>query len=442
MSIYRSMAIRLAGTLFVVGSLSGCGGGGGSGAAITVNPADVVGTWKMVSHTPPGGSAVDVSSYNITLVSDALTYTIAYPLAIPGNPQAPCTEYGTWSISGNNLTTTPIAGSTCDNPASTQTLAISGTTMTMSDADGTGVFQRQTATPVTGSALVGTWKMMAKDKAGTVTALNQSNVTLDLGSANYTLTGISCSETGTWSISGSALNFVPAAAGGTCGNSVAYSESASLNDPLVTLTDAVAITIWEKLLAAPASPVANGTNGAVSLSWQAVSGATGYKVYRATASGALAAKTVIANTGSTSYQDTAAVAGTTYYYQITAVSAVGESLPSAEVNGSATAPPSPVTGLIATPGTGQVFLAWNAVSGATSYKVYGYSTGIGMCKVFAPNMGTGDYSLTGWGLLGSTTLTNSTIINTTAGICYQFMVTAVNTYGESLSMSYVNATPQ
>lgn len=441
MSIFRNMTVRSAGILFVFSLLSGCGGGGGSApTAPTVNPADVIGTWKMVSHTPPGGGATDASSYNISLVSDASTYTIVYPVAIPGNTQTPCTEYGTWSVSGNNLNMTPIAGSTCGNTASTLALSISGSTMTVSDADGTAAFQKQTANPVTGGTLVGTWKVMAIVDAGALTPMSQISTTVTLNASAYSISLPNCTETGTWSASGNTLSFSVDPAS-TCGSSSTYTETVYWNDPLLTLnlSSTTQDIIWQKQLDAPASPAATVTNGAVDISWQAVSGATGYKVYRGTVSGTLATKTLIGSPYGNAWRDVTAAAGTAYYYQVTAVGASGESTPSAEVGAVLT--PSPVTGLTATPGTGQVTLSWNAVSGADSYNVYHYTTGIGMCQVFVKEIGTNYYSLTGWTNLGAVLSAGANVTGTSSGICHQFMVTAVNAAGESLSMSYVNATP-
>lgn len=439
MNIFRSMIIKSMGILLVgLTSLSGCGGGGSQPPA-NLNAADVIGSWKMVSFTPPGGASVDVSPYNISLVSTASAYTIVLPVSIPGG-QSACTEYGTWTLSGNSLATMPIAGSTCGNSSSTQTLSISGTTMTKSDASGVEVYHRQTAAPINSSALVGTWKIAAVVNRGTGAATPTSSIVI-LDPSTYSLAQPNCSETGTWSVLESTLSFTPAT--GTCGNNSTYLEPVSWNDPLMLWTEAQNIGVLARLPDAPASLVATGTGSGISLSWQAVNGSVVYKVYRGTASGPLADKTQIFTAVTTSFEDTTAVSGITYYYQITASGTNGESLPSSEVSGTSAASPGPVTGLTATAGTGQVTLSWNAVSGATSYNIYYYSNGIGICHVFAPNIGAYDYSLTGWTQLTGSLITASPVIvtGTTAGICHQFMVTAVNAYGESLSMGYVNATP-
>ncbi|HSZ54098.1 MAG TPA: immunoglobulin domain-containing protein, partial [Tepidisphaeraceae bacterium] len=85
-------------------------------------------------------------------------------------------------------------------------------------------------------------------------------------------------------------------------------------------------------------------NNQVALSWSASTGATGYNIYRGTTKGG---ETLLASpTGTaTTYLDTAASNGTTYYYEVTAVNAGGESPRSTEVSASPQAPVPGVTGL-------------------------------------------------------------------------------------------------
>lgn len=97
---------------------------------------------------------------------------------------------------------------------------------------------------------------------------------------------------------------------------------------------------------APQILLANGGNAQVSLNWTVPasdggSAITGYKVYRSTTSNAETLLASPAGTG-TIYTDFAVVNGTTYYYKVTAVNAVGESALSNELSGTPTAPSSPV----------------------------------------------------------------------------------------------------
>ncbi|MGD1085303.1 MAG: hypothetical protein ABSA47_11225 [Verrucomicrobiota bacterium] len=170
----------------------------------------------------------------------------------------------------------------------------------------------------------------------------------------------------------------------------------------------------------------NATAGSnqVVLSWGASAGAYGYNVYRSTSSGG--PYTEIASVTTTSYTDTTAVNGTTYYYVITATNPGDESTYSSQVSATPTggAPPTP-TGLQATAGNDQVALVWNASTGATSYNV-GRSTTSG-----------GPYTT-----IASPTTTNYTDTTAVNGTTYYYVVAAVNGGGTSANSSQVSATPE
>jgi uncharacterized repeat protein (TIGR02543 family) len=65
------------------------------------------------------------------------------------------------------------------------------------------------------------------------------------------------------------------------------------------------------------------SSGSITVSWSAVSGASGYKVYRATSSSGSYDR--VGDSASTSYTDTALSSGTTYYYKVSAYNDDGES---------------------------------------------------------------------------------------------------------------------
>lgn len=92
--------------------------------------------------------------------------------------------------------------------------------------------------------------------------------------------------------------------------------------------------------------------------------------------------------------------------------------------GSPTVPSAP-TGLSATAGNGQVTLSWNTVSNATSYNV--------------KRSTTSGSNFTTIGSTGSTSFTDTTVTN---GTTYYYVVTAVNSAGESAPSSQVSAKPQ
>ena len=172
--------------------------------------------------------------------------------------------------------------------------------------------------------------------------------------------------------------------------------------------------------AVPAAPVVKAGNSATSgkpmLTWDAVDGATSYKVYRATSQNGPCR--LLGSVTTTTYVNTGAKDGVTYYYKVTAINDSGESAFSNTVSGQNKAvtpkPAAPVVKIGNSATSGKPMLTWNAVSGATSYKVY---------RATSQN---GTYSLLG-------TVTATSYINTGAkdGVTYYYKVKAVNSAGES-----------
>src|SRR6202041_2599415 len=82
--------------------------------------------------------------------------------------------------------------------------------------------------------------------------------------------------------------------------------------------------------AAPANLTATPGNAVVTLTWTASLGATGYNVKRATTNGG--PYTQLAAATSTGYTDSSVTNGTTYYYVVSALNAVGEGANSAQAS--------------------------------------------------------------------------------------------------------------
>ncbi|MCW3795253.1 glycoside hydrolase family 6 protein [Paenibacillus sp. LS1] len=180
--------------------------------------------------------------------------------------------------------------------------------------------------------------------------------------------------------------------------------------------------------AAPAALTASAGNAQVSLTWTASAGATSYSVKRAlSASGPFT--TIAANVSGTSYSNTGLINGTTYYYVVTATNAVGESVNSATATATpiagVTAPAAP-TALTATAGNAQVSLTWAASAGATSYNVKRALSASGPFTTVAANV-------------SGTSYTNTALTN---GTTYHYVVSAVNTAGQSANSAVASATPQ
>ena len=175
----------------------------------------------------------------------------------------------------------------------------------------------------------------------------------------------------------------------------------------------------------PAGVVVSGADGSATVSWSAVSSATSYNIYYATAIGQETGPNGTKVSGATSGQTvTGLTDGTVYYFVVTAVNAAGESGVSSEKSVTPAAlpqaPGSP-TGVTVTAGTGQVTVTWGAVGVATSYNVYYLQSAA------APTTAT---------VIGTGTKVNSlgsplTVTGLATGGSYYFTVTAVNAAGQS-----------
>ena len=176
----------------------------------------------------------------------------------------------------------------------------------------------------------------------------------------------------------------------------------------------------------PAAPVVKIGNSATSgkpvLTWNTVEGATSYRIYRSTSKGS--GYSLLGTTTATGYTNTGAKAGTTYYYRVKACNDAGLSPYSNIVSGNVVVTPKPSAPVVKignSASSGKPMLTWNAVSGATSYKVY---------RAASQN---GTYSL-----LGTVTATSYTNTGAKAGTAYWYKVKAVNSAGESAYSNIVS----
>ena len=188
---------------------------------------------------------------------------------------------------------------------------------------------------------------------------------------------------------------------------------------------------------APQSLQATAGNAQVSLAWTAPSSdggsaITGYRVYRGTAPNPTVA--LIPDLGVvTSFLDSGRTNGQIYYYKVTALNAIGESVASNEANATPSAPasaPSAPQSLQATAGNAQVSLAWTAPSSdggsaITGYRVY-RGTAPNPTVALIPDLGV---------------VTSFLDSGRTNGQIYYYKVTALNAIGESVASNEANATP-
>ena len=174
----------------------------------------------------------------------------------------------------------------------------------------------------------------------------------------------------------------------------------------------------------------------VYLSWNAVSGASAYNIYRSTVPGGEGNLPYQTNVSNPSYSDSAVTAGTTYYYRVTAVGNSSEGGLSNEVSATSGANQLPAPVLKARAGATSVNLTWSAVVGATSYNLYrsiganGQPAGMpGYPSPSPPPMLTG---------LSGTTFSDTGL---TAGTAYSYQVAAVSKDGQGYPSNVVTATP-
>ncbi|MGB7746448.1 MAG: FN3 associated domain-containing protein [Verrucomicrobiia bacterium] len=180
---------------------------------------------------------------------------------------------------------------------------------------------------------------------------------------------------------------------------------------------------------APENLVATPGYGQVILTWTASAspGVTNYNIKRATISGGSGGaytNNIIGSTSGTSYTDTGVDDGTTYYYVVSAVSStVGEGPNSSEASATPLFSPIPVNLTVTNYNFGPVLLTWSTSAGATSYNVK-RSTSTGTETTIA-----------------NTTSANYSDSGALEGTTYFYVISALNSGGESSNSVEVSYTP-
>jgi hypothetical protein len=127
---------------------------------------------------------------------------------------------------------------------------------------------------------------------------------------------------------------------------------------------------WTNMAAPPTGVTAAAqTVSSIRVSWDTVSWAESYKIYRASASTG-GAYSIIHTTQNDSYVDTGLSVNTTYYYKVSIVSAAGEGRLSSYGSAATRIPAVPANLNAMALSSHSIVLSWNAVSEADSYKVY------------------------------------------------------------------------
>lgn len=187
-----------------------------------------------------------------------------------------------------------------------------------------------------------------------------------------------------------------------------------------------------KPVTAPAAPTltASTASGHVDLSWTTPddggSPITGYQVLRGSTSGGESLLATVPATATT-YSDLTATAGSTYFYEVAAVNAVGTGSPSNEVVATAPSTPS-APAATANDGNGKVLLSWTPGSNGGS-TITGYQISRGL----SPGAET-PYATVG-------AVSSFADAAVSAGTAYYYTVAATNAVGTGAGSGEVSATP-
>ena len=158
----------------------------------------------------------------------------------------------------------------------------------------------------------------------------------------------------------------------------------------------------------------------ITIRWSAVSGATGYRIYRSTSD--TGTFTEVGTSTTTSYTNTGLTAGTNYFYKVAAYNSGGQGVQSNAVNVNAVGTPTGVTATAAS--TSSITVSWNSVTGATGYRIYRSTSSSGTFTE-----------------VGTSTTLSFTNTGLTAGTIYYYKVAAYNSSGTGSQSSTVNTTP-
>ncbi len=175
--------------------------------------------------------------------------------------------------------------------------------------------------------------------------------------------------------------------------------------------------------AAPKLTATNdATTGKIKLSWNKVTGASGYEIYRSSGNDNNYKKYTTRSGSSTSYTDSKAKPGINYYYAIRTIYSDTTTKSEWGYTNRMCDLASPELKLTNVSSTGKVKLSWNSVEGATGYEIYRSAGNDRNYKKYTTRSGS------------ATSYTDS---NTKAGITYYYKVRAVYSGKSSANSAWV-----
>ncbi len=360
--------------LGVVG-LGGCSGGGSSGGSATYSVGG-----SISGLTGSGLVLRDNGTDSLSIASGATHFTFSTTLAdrqnflvtVATQPSGQTCTVGQSSgvVSGTNVTTVSVICVAASASVGGSVSGLTGSGLVLQDnggdnltiASGSAAFTFATKLPNNASYAVTVYAQPAGQTCtiangnGTISGANITNVAVTCAANTYsvggtvsglTASGLVLQDNGSdnLSVASGATTFTFAT---KLANGSSYSvtvsaqptgQTCSVTSANGTLSGAnvsnVGVSCAGSVPSAPTGVSANAGNNQVTLSWVAVSGATGYNVYRSNTSGLTTASgtKLTASPSTTSpYVDSTAANGTTYYYIVTAVNGTGESSASTQVS--------------------------------------------------------------------------------------------------------------
>ncbi|GHV72835.1 hypothetical protein AGMMS49940_01370 [Spirochaetia bacterium] len=263
------------------------------------------------------------------------------------------------------------------------------------------------------SPVSGTTAALAAPSGLSVTAQSASGITVSWGAVTgassykiYRANSSSGPFTGSIGIS----NTTAFTDTGLTANTSYWYKVSAVNGTEGAQSAAVSGTTGDIILAAPSGLSATAQSAsAMAISWNAVSGAASYKIYRLNSSSG--AWTSVGASSTTAYSDAGLTANTMYYYTVSAVTGGGtEGTQSAAVSGTTTALAAPTGLSVTVQSSSGITVSWSAVTGASSYKIY------------RANSSSGPFT----GSIGISNTTAFTDTGLTANTTYWYKVSAVN----------------
>ena len=205
------------------------------------------------------------------------------------------------------------------------------------------------------------------------------------------------------------------------GNTYYYKVRALKSDGTAGAWSSVVSVTYKQTLSAPTVTGGNDAQGRPTLTWNAVTGAAKYEVYRARSKDGTYSK--YSTTTGTAYTNSSYLtSGATYYYKVRALDANGNAGPySAVVSVTCRLKLSAPTVTGGNDAQGRPTLKWNAVTGAAKYEVYRSTSRSGTYTKYSTQT--------------STSYTNSSYL--TSGTTYYYKVRALDANGTAGAWSSV-----